>query len=158
MKTTAVKMSDATARELYKSTPSMRKALEESFGEKFFSTDVCDRINSIDDFFTETGRPKIDHIKDLPEDLHELFLRIYTRFVGCEAYNQGWKANYQDSNEKKYFPVYSASSGGLVFDGTGYYYSTASSGDASRHALREKRYAEDWAKKFSALDADILNL
>jgi len=158
MKTTAVKMSDSTARELYKSTPSMRKALEESFGEKFFSMDICDRINTIDDFFTETGRPKIDRIEDLPEDLHELFLSIYTRFVGCEAYNEGVKPNYKDTNEKKWYPIYSVSSGGLAFRYADCDYSIALSGDASRHALREKRLAEDWAKKFSKLDEKILNL
>lgn len=67
------------------------------------------------------------------------------------ALNEGWLPDWNNSNQKKYYPWFDLSSGGFVFDGTYYGYSHADAGYASRLCFPTLELAEYAGKQFTEL-------
>ncbi len=139
-------------------SPEFRQTLEDSFGKDFFSKDICERINSLEDCHAETGRPVITDFSIFPEDLRSFFKRMYDGVVMTEAYNQGVKLDYKDENQKKWrIWLKQRASGGVGYNVSYYDCSTAAAGDASRLAFADQRLSKDAFEKFPELYEDILN-
>jgi hypothetical protein len=67
-----------------------------------------------------------------------------------EALNDGWKPNWKDSNEWKYYPWFDMSSpSGPAFDGCDYWYSISTVG--SRLCFKSEELAEYAGKQFQKL-------
>src|ERR1035437_8532769 len=105
--------------------------------------DVTERINSFADCLQETGMPDVPLFTELPEALREYFQKQYRLVVIAEAYNEGVKMDWADSNQKKYTAWFNMSGGGFVFYGTGSYYSYASAGYSSRLCFVSDRTIRD---------------
>ena len=104
------------------------------------------KIKTIEEAFQITGRPKVD-FSIFPEDLRTYFENHYNAVVITEAINDGWVADYSNSKQQKWFPVFYMSPSGFVFHFSYYYgYSYAYAGGASRLCF-ETEAAADYAGK-----------
>jgi hypothetical protein len=57
--------------------------------------------------------------------------------VVSKVVNAGWKPNWKESDERKWFPVYTDNGSGLVFDGADYCYAHTDVGSRLCYKSRE---------------------
>ncbi len=111
------------AKQLYpKSSPEMKEIFKSTFGEKSFSDKITDRIKTWEDVCDELG---IDPGQSLPypyphNDEQEAINGFFKATKIAECLNEGWKPNWSNSSEYKYYPWFDLSGGGFSFDGHGY--------------------------------------
>lgn len=151
------------AKALYQSASAdLRKKLEDLFGKKELVSDILEllQICSLDECHQATGRPKITNIAELPVDLHPLFMRYYSGLVMVEYANEGRKLSYLNTNEKKCYPYYDLSAGGLAFDDTYYNCTFANAGDASRQRFisEDRARAMGQNSEYKEIVKDIMEL
>jgi hypothetical protein len=119
--------------------------------------EVTERIKTFEDAQRETGRPDVPEFENLPEDLRDYFKAQYKMIVIAEALNEGWKADWSNSNQKKWFPWLYMSSSGFAFGGTVYSYSNTVAGNGSRLCLKSGELATYAGKQFiEILDVILL--
>jgi hypothetical protein len=117
--------------------------------------EVTEVIKSFEDAVKATGRPNTPDFRDVPEDLREYFEGQYQMVVIAEALNEGWKPNWDDSNEPKYFPYFwkeeEGVSSGFVFCYTYYGCSSAYAGNGLRLCFRTRALAAYAGKQFTSI-------
>ncbi len=59
---------------------------------------------------------KLPGVNDLPEDLKKPIIAVYKLFLIFLAINNGWKPDWSNSNQYKYYPWYWVLSSGFGFD------------------------------------------
>ncbi|MDR1938262.1 MAG: hypothetical protein LBQ73_07175 [Tannerellaceae bacterium] len=119
-----------------------RAQLEELFGADIFSEKITDRVKTLEDAFEETGRPATPEFNDVPEDMRDWFKALYNGAVYIEALNEGWKADYTNGNERKWFPWFNVSLSGFAFRDALFGYSAPTAGYAARLCLKSCDLAE----------------
>ncbi len=101
----------------------VKKALASEFGKDYFIVDIKERMKSFEDALSimEQIRPSIrleyKHICDLKSDYTKRLIAEFQLLVLSEVLNEGWKPNWNDSNEYKYYPWFFV--GGDASDGAG---------------------------------------
>ena len=122
--------------------------------------EITEVIKSLEDAVKVTGRPNTPDFSNVPEDLREYFEGQYQMVVIAEALNEGWKPNWDDDNEPKYFPWFwkeeEGVSSGFVFDITNYSHSSATAGYGLRLCFRTRTLAEYAGKQFIEIWNKIL--
>lgn len=83
--------------------------------KKEVKKDVTERVKTFEDAMAETGRPAVPEFSDVPEDLRDYFKAQYKMVVIAEALNEGWKADWTDGSQKKWFSWFFVSSSGFAF-------------------------------------------
>lgn len=118
---TTLKIDEKKALRLYPSaSPEFKAMLEDSFGVKFFKKDIKDRIKSFEDACSELSLDPNNCIPNVencvPEDQGPTIAFLKLSII-ARALNEGWKANWNDSSEYKYFPwfKYDRSASGFVY-------------------------------------------
>ena len=116
-----LQLDEISARSLYKTSfPEFKIVLENSFGKDFFNEKITDRIKTYQDSCKDLDTEPIsdDYFQDsgLTED--EIAFRKIKAIT--KSLNEGWKPDWNNSNEKKWYPWFKLSSGGFVFDDAGY--------------------------------------
>lgn len=152
-----LQIEETNARKLYKTaSPEFKQALEDTFGKEFFSGKITDRIKTYEDACKELGvAPQLEiTLKELGFTLDEINLRKIK--IITEALNEGWKPDWNDSNQYKYYPWFKMSSGGFVFDGTYCDRSDAFAGNASRLCFKSLELAKYAGKQFTKLYSDYI--
>ena len=145
-------MTDVEARKLHKTaTPEWKSVLENNFGKSFFSQKITDRIKTYEDACSELGEKSLDE-KALKEngftDVEIIRRKIETI---TRAYNEGWEADYSNSDQKKWRVwIKGLSSGGFVFGVTYCNCSDAAAGYGSRLCFKSEELAKDAWEKFSS--------
>ena len=124
------------------------KKVETKVAEKEVKENVMIRIKTFEDAMKETLRPEVPDFSNLPEDLREYFKAQYKIIVIAEALNEGWKADWNDSNQYKYYPYFYMSSGAFVFDDTYFGHSTAIAGIGSRLCFKTRVLAKYAGEQF----------
>ena len=124
------------------------KKVETKVAEKEVKENVMIRIKTFEDAMKETLRPEVPDFSNLPEDLREYFKAQYKIIVIAEALNEGWKADWNDSNQYKYYPYFYMSSGAFVFFGTNCAYSRADAGNGSRLCFKTRVLAKYAGEQF----------
>jgi len=117
---------------------------------------ITERILTFEDAQKETGRPNVPDFSNVPTDLLKYFTAQYKMVVIAEALNEKWKADWNNSNQEKWFPWFRMSSSGFVFDGTDYYCTDANAGDGSRLCFKNEEIAEYAGEHFIDIWKDIL--
>jgi len=111
--------------------------------------EVTERVKTFVDAQKETGRPDVPEFSEVPEDLREYFKAQYKMAVIAEALNEGWKADWEDDDQEKWFPWFRMSSSGVfAFGDTTYGYSIAYAGNGSRLCFKSDELAEYAGKQF----------
>lgn len=117
-----LKLSDAKALQLYPSaTAEWKQILEESFGKEFFNQKITDRVKTYEDACQILG---IDPDLGLScaksgvwKDIENI--TAYSKLmVIARALNQDLKADWADSNQRKWYPWFEYSASGFRFYGT----------------------------------------
>lgn len=109
-----------------------KQMLENLYGKEVFENqNIMDRVKIFEDALKETGRPGVPDFSCLPSDMRKYFEAQYKMLVITEALNEGWKPNWDDSNEYKYYPWFVMSPSSFAFDGSDYDNSNANAGSRS---------------------------
>lgn len=126
--------------------------LSDLFGKDLLP--AIERIKTFEDACKAAGVDPEEFFEDhrgLPIDvLAYLQLRII-----AQALNEGWKADWFDGNQKKFYAWFDTFGGSFRFFVVGYYYQRSSV--SSRLCFRSSQVAEYAAKQFKDLYLQYLN-
>ena len=152
-----LQISEQNARKLYKdATPEFKSTLEDTFGKDFFTGVITDRIKTYEDACAELGicaqlEVTLKELGFTPDEINLRKIKTIT-----EALNEGWKPDWNDSNQYKYYPWFRMSSGGFVFDDAYCVSSYAGAGDASRLCFKSRELAKYAGEQFTKLYSDYI--
>lgn len=104
-------------------------------------------VETVEEARVATNRPAVD-FSNVPEDLREFFEGIYDAVVVTEAINEGHKPDWENGNEKKWYPWFNMSSSAFGFINAFYDSSFAIAGSGSRLKYRDAADATYSAKQF----------
>ena len=138
-----------------------KQVLSDLFGKQVALYDnITDRVKSFEDACQVLGiSTNVPEVKGLPRKHQKAIIANYKLIVIAEALNEGWKPNWQDSDEYKYYPWFDMSNPA----GVGYSYTnnTASRTNAnfgSRLCLKNRELAIYFGQTFTDLFNDSLLL
>lgn len=138
-----------------------KQVLSDLFGKQVALYDnITDRVKSFEDACQVLGiSTNVPEVKGLPRKHQKAIIANYKLIVIAEALNEGWKPNWQDSDEYKYYPWFDMSNPA----GVGYSYTnvTASKTSAyigSRLCLKNRELAIYFGQTFTDLFNDSLLL
>ena len=152
-----LQIDEKNARKLYKkASAEFRATLEDTFGKDFFSGNITDRIKTYEDACAE--------LEEVPVDVEDMLSRGFTmdeinyRKIKTitRALNEDWVADWNDSNQSKWYPYFRVSSSGFVFCDTAYDDSSASAGSGSRLCFMSSDLAAYAGKQFTELYRDFI--
>lgn len=115
-------------------------------------------IESVEDAFKRLGMDpsEVPDLSHIPERFREPLMGAYNLMVGFDAINDGWRADYSQRDQKKWYawPWVNSAGSGFVFAGSHYIYGDAGTGVGSRLCTdtREKtvhlfeKFNEDFKK------------
>lgn len=106
---TELTLKKTTAKRLYPEAPGwFQKVLNESFGEDFFSEREFTDIKTFEDACNELGIDPDEEFNgnDLPDEVAYKKLKIVAK-----AINQGWEPDWNNTNQRKWWPYFKLSSG-----------------------------------------------
>ena len=147
-----LELSDEKALELYKNAdPIFRSLLEENWSKEFFNQDITDRVKSVKDAFKIANINYENFIQDLKnsifrkDEIGKRKLEIIAKVL-----NEGWKPNWKDSNEEKWYPwfEYKDGVGGFVFSDAIYGSARTYANLGSRLYFRTLKLAEYAGRTF----------
>ena len=118
--------------------------------------EIIEKIKTYEDALQATGRPDVPDFSALPEDMRKHFTALYKMVVIVEALNEGWKPDWNDSNERKCFPWFWMSPSSFAFDVSFCGLVSASAGSGSRLKLKSDELAEYCGKQFLLLWKEII--
>lgn len=138
-----------------------KQVLSDLFGKQVALYDnITDRVKSFEDACQVLGiSTNVPEVKGLPRKHQKAIIANYKLIVIAEALNEGWKPNWQDSDEYKYYPWFDMSNPA----GVGYSsaHNTASITFAllgSRLCLKNRELAIYFGQTFTDLFNDSLLL
>jgi hypothetical protein len=138
-----------------------KQVLSDLFGKQVALYDnITDRVKSFEDACQVLGiSTNVPEVKGLPRKHQKAIIANYKLIIIAEALNEGWKPNWQDSDEYKYYPWFDMSNPA----GVGYSYTanTASHTHAyigSRLCLKNRELAIYFGQTFTDLFNDSLLL
>jgi hypothetical protein len=147
----------------------VKKELEKEFGKDYFITDITERVKSFEDALAilEEIVPDISwefkEIIGLKNRYAKRLIGEFKLMVIVEALNEGWKPNWNDWNEYKYYPWFfvggPAHIGAAAGFGTVYSIIEASSTYTylgSRLCFKTRALAEYAGRTFTALYEQFL--
>lgn len=138
-----------------------KQVLSDLFGKQVALYDnITDRVKSFEDACQVLGiSTNVPEVKGLPRKHQKAIIANYKLIVIAEALNEGWKPNWQDSDEYKYYPWFDMSNPAGV--GCSNTYNAASSTPAnfgSRLCLKNRELAIYFGQTFTDLFNDSLLL
>jgi hypothetical protein len=143
-----LKIEKETAKKLYESAPDFFKAqLEDAFGKEAFRKrdfreiktfkDACDELE-----LTQEDLINITGSLDTPDEVAYKKLKIV-----IAAINQGWTPDWNNNDERKWWPYFNLSSG-FGFSFTFYNYAHSGTSVGSRLCFESSEKAEFAGKQF----------
>lgn len=126
----------------------IKRMLENLHGKDIFQNQkITDRIKTLEDAYIDTGRQKVN-FSFLPSDLKEHFENYYNAIVIVEALNEGWTPNWDNGNERKWYPCFIMSPSAFAFYRSSYVRSAAAAGGGSRLKFKSEELTNYAAKTF----------
>lgn len=138
-----------------------KQVLSDLFGKQVALYDnITDRVKSFEDACQVLGiSTNVPEVKGLPRKHQKAIIANYKLIVIAEALNEGWKPNWQDSDEYKYYPWFDMSNpAGVGFSYTNNAASTTSAHVGSRLCLKNRELAIYFGQTFTDLFNDSLLL
>lgn len=151
-----LQIDEKNARALYKEASKEFKAtLEDTFGKDFFSGKITDRIKTFEDACAELELYPEDVIAGFQETASKDEIAYRKLKIIAKALNEGWKPDWTDSNQYKYFPWLEYSRSGSCFVCSAAVYSASDVG--SRLCFKSKELALYIGEQFIDLYNEYLN-
>lgn len=138
-----------------------KQVLSDLFGKQVALYDnITDRVKSFEDACQVLGiSTNVPEVKGLPRKHQKAIIANYKLIVIAEALNEGWKPNWQDSDEYKYYPWFDMSNpAGVGYSNTYYAASTTYAPIGSRLCLKNRELAIYFGQTFTDLFNDSLLL
>ena len=152
-----IKISRSNARKLYSTMPEFKSALEDTFGKAFFSSSIIDRIKSYEDACAELGEESLNESEMIKSGFTQDEIDYRKLKTITKAYNEGWVADYNNPDQKKWCPWFNFSPSGVRFGVSGYDYSNAGAGRAARLCLKSEELSNAAGKDHTELYAKFIN-
>lgn len=138
-----------------------KQVLSDLFGKQVALYDnITDRVKSFEDACQVLGiSTNVPEVKGLPRKHQKAIIANYKLIVIAEALNEGWKPNWQDSDEYKYYPWFDMSNpAGVGFSYTDNAASYTAAYLGSRLCLKNRELAIYFGQTFTDLFNDSLLL
>lgn len=133
-----------------------KKMLENLYGKEVFENqNIMDRVKTFADALKETGRLDVPDFSCFPSDIRRYFEAQYKMLVITEALNEGWKPDWDNANEYKYYPWFVMSPSSFAFSYSDYGSSIAYAGGGSRLKFKTRELADYASKQFIDIWKDI---
>ena len=135
----------------------LKKQIEEIFPKELISGKITDRVKTFEDACAVLNID-IDWFDsqtqfDSPDELAFKKMKIIVR-----ALNEGWTPNWDNSNERKWFPwFYLDNPSGFRFGDSLYAYSSSHSAGGSRLCFKTEELCNYAAKQFLPIYKDLFN-
>jgi hypothetical protein len=146
---------EQTAKKVYSTASAEFKAmLEDSFGKPFFSQKITDRVKSFEDACEVLDLDPeniIDEVVDTKDEIAYKKLKVI-----AQALNEGWKPNWNNSNERKWWPWFYMNEPGFRFGVCGFNF--GDSGVGARLVFKTEELAKYAAEQFTDLYNDYFTL
>ena len=139
-------------------SPELKKILEDSLGKEFFAQKITDRIKTYEDacvFFGVAPNALPDVNSCLAEDRRSI-IAYYKLTIITRALNEGWRPNWDNDNERKWYPYFLMSPGSFACGGTSDWRSYSDAGAGSRLCLKSEALAVYAGKQFSDLYKELM--
>ena len=117
--------------------------------------EIIEKIKTYEDALQETGRPDVPDMSAFPEDMRKHFAALYKMVVIVEALNEGWKPDWNNTDERKCFPWFWMSPSSFAFYDSNFAYVLAGAGSGSRLKLKSYELAGYCGKQFEDIWKDI---
>lgn len=138
-----------------------KQVLSDLFGKQVALYDnITDRVKSFEDACQVLGiSTNVPEVKGLPRKHQKAIIANYKLIIIAEALNEGWKPNWQDSDEYKYYPWFDMSNpAGVGYSHTIYTASNTLASLGSRLCLKNRELAIYFGQTFTDLFNDSLLL
>lgn len=138
-----------------------KQVLSDLFGKQVALYDnITDRVKSFEDACQVLGiSTNVPEVKGLPRKHQKAIIANYKLIVIAEALNEGWKPNWQDSDEYKYYPWFDMSNpAGVGYSHAHHTASATTAGIGSRLCLKNRELAIYFGQTFTDLFNDSLLL
>lgn len=138
-----------------------KQVLSDLFGKQVALYDnITDRVKSFEDACQVLGiSTNVPEVKGLPRKHQKAIIANYKLIVIAEALNEGWKPNWQDSDEYKYYPWFDMSNpAGVGYSYTNIAASSTYANIGSRLCLKNRELAIYFGQTFTDLFNDSLLL
>lgn len=138
-----------------------KQVLSDLFGKQVALYDnITDRVKSFEDACQVLGiSTNVPEVKGLPRKHQKAIIANYKLIVIAEALNEGWKPNWQDSDEYKYYPWFDMSNpAGVGYSSTNSAASYTTANFGSRLCLKNRELAIYFGQTFTDLFNDSLLL
>lgn len=138
-----------------------KQVLSDLFGKQVALYDnITDRVKSFEDACQVLGiSTNVPEVKGLPRKHQKAIIANYKLIVIAEALNEGWKPNWQDSDEYKYYPWFDMSNpAGVGYSYTHHSASGTYAAIGSRLCLKNRELAIYFGQTFTDLFNDSLLL
>ena len=117
---------------------------------------IIEKIKTFEDAMEATGRKEVPDFSSFPEEMRKYFEALFKMVVIVEALNEGWKPDWDNYNECKYYPWFDMSPSSFAFDVSDCDRGSASAGSGSRLALKSEQLANYCGKQFLELWKEML--
>lgn len=138
-----------------------KQVLSDLFGKQVALYDnITDRVKSFEDACQVLGiSTNVPEVKGLPRKHQKAIIANYKLIVIAEALNEGWKPNWQDSDEYKYYPWFDMSNpAGVGYSNANSAASATNANIGSRLCLKNRELAIYFGQTFTDLFNDSLLL
>lgn len=138
-----------------------KQVLSDLFGKQVALYDnITDRVKSFEDACQVLGiSTNVPEVKGLPRKHQKAIIANYKLIVIAEALNEGWKPNWQDFDEYKYYPWFDMSNpAGVGCSSSNHTASLTTADFGSRLCLKNRELAIYFGQTFTDLFNDSLLL
>lgn len=159
MDTLQIKKEDAVKAHENAKSPG-KKLLEDLFGKKTFKGEVTDRVKTFKDVLDETGKNPFDFDEEC-EGLSKDEIAYKKLKLIAQALNEGWKPDWGNWDEWKYYPYFTFENGSDSSSGFGYSYDDWTNSRTytcigARLCFKTSELAEYAGKQFEGIYQDYL--
>ena len=116
---------------------------------------IIERIKTFEDAMEATGRKEVPDFSSFPEDMRKHFEALFKMVVIAEALNEGWKPDWDNYKEYKYYPWFDMSPSSIAFDVSYCVDGYAAAGSGSRLKLKSRELAKYCGEQFKDIWKDI---
>ena len=151
-----LQISEQKARKMYSTaSKELKEILEASCSKEVLSGSIMDRVKTFEDACKELGRQPYNVDSLMKLGLTKNDIAYQKMVVIVEALNEGWKPDWDNYNEYKYYPWFDMSPSSFAFFVSVYASEAASAGSGSRLKLKSRELAKYCGEQFGDIWKDI---